>query len=332
MNNQEPKDITCKKIAWTITNFSTLKTNVQHRSDVFTIGDCAWRLLMYRGSHVGKYFGIFLSVADASSLPQGWSIYAACKLTVFNQASIEKSKEKYLNHKFLANEADWGYSYFMELAELQNPSNGYILNDKCIVEVELFSVTFEGIVLTSRPTYPSLSRQPKDVDSKDDDVVDFKHLGKIEKSFIPLLEEVCSWHPSLLDGKKNKSHKFTEWAFTALGRVLQFLKNKKWKDMNEEACEHLQHLWEELNMSQLDLNWLEPLVKYAINMKGYAEKVEKGKKLKQNFMVVEKEMNMIKEKLINAAQNVEMTTKELTSVEQDFEEKDLDEKVGYGSP
>ncbi|KAI9082119.1 hypothetical protein K1719_035859 [Acacia pycnantha] len=68
-------------------------------------------------------------------------------------------------------------------------------------------------------------------------------------------------------------------------------------------------------------------------MKGYAEKVEKVKKLKQNLMIVEKEMNMmIKEKLANTERSVEMTRKELTSVEQDFEEKDLDEKIGYGSP
>ncbi|KAI9082183.1 hypothetical protein K1719_035923 [Acacia pycnantha] len=214
MNNQEPKDIACKKIASTITNFSTLKTNVPHYSDVFTIRDCAWRLLIHRGRQDGKYLGIFLAVADASSLPQAD-----------------------LNHKFHANEVDWGYGSFMELAELQNPSKGYILNDKCIIEVELFTVTFEGIELTSRPTYPSLSKQPKDFDSKDDDVVDFNDLWKIEKLFVPQLGEVCSWHPSLLACKKNKSHKFTKWVFTALGRVLQFLKNKKWKDMNEEACE-----------------------------------------------------------------------------------------------
>ncbi|KAI9124615.1 hypothetical protein K1719_004537 [Acacia pycnantha] len=102
--------------------------------------------------------------------------------------------------------------------------------------------------------------------------------------------------------------------------------------MNEEACEKLQHLWEELEMGRLDLSWLEPLVKSAINMKGYAEKVEKVKKLKQNLVVVEKEMNMIKEKLASKEQSVEITRKDLMSAEQDFEEKDLDEKIGYETP
>ncbi|KAK4261748.1 hypothetical protein QN277_004704 [Acacia crassicarpa] len=335
-NIQEPKDIACKKIAWTITNFSTLKTNVEHYSDVFTIGDCAWRLLIYRGkTNNNKSLAIYLEAADGSSLPQGGSIFAASSLTVVNQVSRQKSRTKGdadVPDKFCANNYNWGYNIFMALSELEDPSNGYTLNDKCIVEVEIFSVTFEGIEPTSRPTYPSLSKQPKDTDSKDDDVVDFKDLGKIKKPFLPLLDEVCSWHPSLLDCKKNKSHKFTEWAFTALGRVLQFLKTKKWKDMNEEACERLQHLWEELEMSRLDLSWLEPLVKSAINMKGYAEKVEKVKKLKKNLVVVEKEMNMIKEKLASTEQSVDITRKELMIAEQDFEEKDLDEKIGYGTP
>ncbi|KAI9124668.1 hypothetical protein K1719_004590 [Acacia pycnantha] len=51
---------------------------------------------------------------------------------------------------FSAESENWGYDIFMTLSELEDPSNGYILNDKCIVEVEIFSVTFEGIEPTSR--------------------------------------------------------------------------------------------------------------------------------------------------------------------------------------
>ncbi|XP_028804765.1 protein RESTRICTED TEV MOVEMENT 3-like [Neltuma alba] len=335
MKNQEPKDLTCKKVAWTISNFSSLKINAPHYSEIFAVGDCAWRLLIYRGKIDGKSFAIYLEVADASSLRQGWSILAAFSLTVVNQVSRTKSLTKGdadVPDKFCADSYSWGYKIFMPLSELGDPTSGYILNDKCIVEVELFSVTFEGIEPTSRPTHPSLSKEPKDVESKDDDVVDFKDLGKIEKKFVPLLEEVCSWHPSLMDCQKNKSRKFTEWVFTALGRVLQFLKGKKWKDMNEEACEKLRQVWEELEMSRLDLSWLEPLVKSAVNMKGYDEKAEKVKKLKQNLVVVEAELKTIKEKLASTEQRVEMARKELVNAEQDFEEKDLDAKIGYGKP
>ncbi|XP_054814554.1 protein RESTRICTED TEV MOVEMENT 3-like isoform X1 [Prosopis cineraria] len=307
MKSQEPKDIIHKKIAWTIGNFSSLKTKTEHVSEVFMAAGCAWRLCMYKGRLDRKSLAIFLEVADALSLPQGWSINTACTIIVVNQVYSKNSKKADVNN--------WGYPSFMELTTLQNPSNGYILNDKCIIEVEFSKVSPVG----TQALVP-----------KDDDVTEFKDLGLIQKALVPLLEEACSWHPSLMDYKQKGSRKFTEWAFTALGRVLQFLKNKKWKDMNENACEELQYLLEELEMSRLDLKWLEPLVKSALNMKGYAEKVETMKRLKQNLVVLEIEMNKTKEKLANKEENVEMIRKELVNAEDNFEEKDLDAKIGYG--
>jgi len=51
---------------------------------------------------------------------------------------------------------------------------------------------------------------------------------------------------------------FIEYAFRALGRVLHFLKNKKIKDMDIDACNHLQILWDELlEQFRFDLIWLE---------------------------------------------------------------------------
>ena len=84
--------------------------------------------------------------------------------------------------------------------------------------------------------------------------MDFKDLGKIEKDFVQLLEEVCSKHPTLIEGhrKRNRSKRFIEWSFTALGRVLHFLKSKKVKDMNDDTCKELQNLWEELETVRFD--------------------------------------------------------------------------------
>ncbi|XP_054797542.1 protein RESTRICTED TEV MOVEMENT 3-like [Prosopis cineraria] len=316
MKIQEPKDITYKKIAWTISNFSSLKTNTAHISEDFIIGGYAWNIQLYKGIQDGKYLVIILHVADVSSLPQGWSIYAVCTFTMVNQVYNERSEKRDIKDKF-NNSCHWSFLYYVELTRLQDPSNGYILNDKCIVEVELSKVSPIG----TRALVP-----------KDDATAEFKDLGLIEKELVPLLEEACLWHPSLMDCKQKKSRKFVEWAFTALGRVLQFLKNKKWKDMNEKACKELQHLWEELEMSRLDLRWLEPLVKSALNMRGYAEKVEKVNMLKQDLRVLETKMNKIKEKLASTEQSIEMTRRELVNAEDDFEEKDLEENIRYRQP
>ncbi|XP_028804764.1 MATH domain and coiled-coil domain-containing protein At3g58210-like [Neltuma alba] len=268
------------------------------------------KLRVYRGSQHGQYLGVYLEVADVSSFPQGWSVNAADKLTVVNQVFTKDSVTKGdINYMFSTYGIGCGYSSFMELTELQKPYNGYIWNDTCIVEVEFSQVSYEG---------PQIE---KALGEKDEDLVKFKDLGLIEKALVPLLEEACLWHPSLMDCKQKRSPKFTEWAFTALGRVLQFLKNKKWKDMNENACEELQQLWGELAMSGLDLSWLEPLVKSSINMKGYADKVEKIKKLKLELMISETGMNIIKKKISDTEQSVEKIRKELVNAMEDLKRK-----------
>jgi hypothetical protein len=58
----------------------------------------------------------------------------------------------------------------------------------------------------------------------------------------------------------------------ALGRVIYFLKTRKVKDMNDQACKELQILWDELEKFQFDLTWLEPQVQAALGMKNYVEK------------------------------------------------------------
>lgn len=228
----------------------------------------------------------------------------------------------------------------MDLNILENPSNGFISNDVCIVEVEFYVVKPDGFdPVSDHLSYPSyLPNESKQIPSNEpkvedeNDLVNFKDLGQIERPFVPLLDEVCSWHPSLLDCKNNRSRRFTEWAFNSLGQVLQFLKDKKWKDMNDEACEQLRRLWEELEISGLDLSWLETTVKSALKMKGYEEKIEKVKKLKQNLETLEIEMKELKEKLCDTEQSVEMIRNDLENVEEGFEEKDLDGEIGYGKP
>ncbi|XP_054797541.1 MATH domain and coiled-coil domain-containing protein At3g58270-like [Prosopis cineraria] len=136
-----------------------------------------------------------------SSLPQGWSIYAVCTFIVVNQICSESSIKQVLEQKFYTDAYNWGKGSFMELTRLQNPSNGYILNDNCIVEVEFSKVSLVG----TRALVP-----------RDDATVEFKDLGLLEKVFALLLEEACSWHPSLMDCKQKRSRKFIERAFIVL--------------------------------------------------------------------------------------------------------------------
>jgi len=176
------------------------------------------------------------------------------------------------------------------------------------------------------------------------EMVDFRDIGRVEKHFVPLLEQVCSCYPSLIDSKKRKSQRFTEWAFTALGRVLHFLKTKKVRDMDDESCNHLQTLWEELQTFGFDLGWLKPHVESALGIKTRVEKVVEVKRLEENVITLKENVDTLEEnvctleektkalrrKIIEAEVNLEMAKRDLVKAIKGSEECDLDAELGYG--
>lgn len=162
------------------------------------------------------------------------------------------------------------------------------------------------------------------------DLIDVESFGPEEAHFVPLLEEACTWHPSLIQSQKNRSRWFKLWAFTSLGQVLYFLKTKKVRDMNEEGCENLQGLWEELvKSSGFSLNWLEPYVESALSVKGNLGKVEEVERVTQNVADLEIKVKKLKEELDSAQMGYEVATKELVEIKKGFKEMDLNAGLGY---
>ncbi|VAH64437.1 unnamed protein product [Triticum turgidum subsp. durum] len=80
---------------------------------------------------------MYLDVADAKSLPTGWSRSAQFSLAVINQLDSKHSVRKEVTHTFNSRESDWGFTSFMPLIDLYDPSKGYIVNDQCIIEAEV---------------------------------------------------------------------------------------------------------------------------------------------------------------------------------------------------
>ncbi|XP_048442249.1 MATH domain and coiled-coil domain-containing protein At3g58270-like isoform X1 [Pyrus x bretschneideri] len=162
------------------------------------------------------------------------------------------------------------------------------------------------------------------------ELMDFRGLGKIDKAFVPFLEEVCLLHPSLIECQRKRSPMFTEWAFTALGRLLHFLKTNKGTDMNEDACEHLQLLWEELESFRFDLAWLKPHVQSALGMKKFVERELEVKELRNNVDALEIEVKRLKARLNLAELDFEDAKRDMGEAEQSFVEINMDGELGYG--
>ena len=99
--------------------------------------------------------------------------------------------------------------------------------------------------------------------------------------------------------------------------------------MDEEACDHLQILWEELETFKFDLTWLEPYVQSALGMKNYMERIDQVEKMKEKVSFLEMEAKMLEEKMIETKVNLEIARRELTKMTEGFVEYNLDDVLGY---
>ncbi|KAI4300629.1 hypothetical protein L6164_033983 [Bauhinia variegata] len=379
MNNQQQQkgDNKHDKFTWTIKNFSRLNTKKLY-SETFLIGGYPWRLLLFPKGNNVDYLSIYLDVADSSKLPSGWERGARFKVALINQVKSDYVVGKETRHQFNARESDWGFTSFISLRDFSDPSRGYLLNDTCIIQVEISvldsanenqvdQATSTTVPLDSGDQARQMEMEPPQQENlkqnvtasvplsshvstesiepannlsllkgmsstPTDELIDFRGLGKIEAAFVPLLEQVCSQYPSLIDCQRKRSRRFTEWAFIALGRVLHFLKTKKGKDMNDDACNHLQILWEELETFRFDLTWLEPHVQSALGMKSYLERAMQVKKLKENVSALEMERKRLKAELASAEVDLEVAKRHLAKAEEDLQERDMDVELGYGHP
>ncbi|GAU47990.1 hypothetical protein TSUD_272350 [Trifolium subterraneum] len=327
-----------EKFTWKVENLCCLNKEIY--SEPFVLGGYPWKFLLYQwGDNVGD-LSIFLSAVQTANMSKRWSRHVKFRLIVFNQFDSNKTiTSDEIEQKFTASADGWGIKSLVSSTVLHDPQSGFLVKDVIIigVEVSFYKTKYEkpvnhAAILTKnrRRSRPKKVIKPTLEEGRDQnagELKDFKGLGQIEKAFIPLLEEVCSMHPSLIDCQKKRSLKFREWAFTALGRVLYFLKTRKVKDMNDLACKDLQIFWEELQSFSFELTWLEPHVQSALGMKNYLEKVKKVDKLKHNVVTLELEKEKLKAKLAIVDVNLDAARDLL--IAENLEEFDLNAELGF---
>ncbi|KAI4305787.1 hypothetical protein L6164_029130 [Bauhinia variegata] len=136
VESQPVEDPPSSRFTWRIDNFSRLNTKKLY-SEIFIVGGYKWRVLIFPKGNNVDYLSMYLDVADSASLPYGWSRYAQFSLAVVNQIHNKYSVRKDTQHQFNARESDWGFTSFMPLGELYDPSRGYLVNDTLVVEAEV---------------------------------------------------------------------------------------------------------------------------------------------------------------------------------------------------
>ncbi|KAG6484795.1 hypothetical protein ZIOFF_053320 [Zingiber officinale] len=134
--NHQLEDPPTFKYRWSIENFSRSNTKKLY-SDIFFVGGYKWRVLIFPKGNNVDHLSIYLDVADSATLPYGWNRYAQFALAVVNQIHGKYTIRKDTQHQFNGRESDWGFTSFMSLSELYDPSRGYLVNDSCVIEAEV---------------------------------------------------------------------------------------------------------------------------------------------------------------------------------------------------
>ncbi|KAK7268194.1 hypothetical protein RIF29_20885 [Crotalaria pallida] len=367
MENLLRSSVDFEKFTWKIENFSKQNT-MKLRSKAFKIRGWSWRILVHPLRKDVKHFSLFLTVAD-SLPPYGWSRNTFFKLALINQVDRNKSIVKVTRQRFNGGHCCWG-SLFLNLSDFLDYKQGYLVRDTCIIEVHICLSDFAAAKVQDNylsPNYLTPNLNPTN-DSKlsdqasesslDDereivsartsgssptegeirssadltlkDLIDFESLKPEEEALVPLLEEVCIWHPSLIRSQRKSTRLFRLWAFISLGQILYFLRTKKVKDISEDDCKNLEELWKELvRSSGFDLAWLEPYVQTALGVKAYMETAQELKKQMDNVVALEIKMKKLRGELAAAEAEFEVARKGLSELRKGFQVMDTNAAIGY---
>ncbi|KAI3896470.1 hypothetical protein MKX03_014617 [Papaver bracteatum] len=128
------------KFNWEIKNFSKLKPHRRTYSDIISVGSFKWRAGIYPKGHssvYNQYLSLFLYPVDLKLLVDTKFTFA-----VTSQSDPYTRTVWDLTKEFpIGSFNGWGWPEFMRLRELHDPKKGYIVNDTCVITVEVTCTT-----------------------------------------------------------------------------------------------------------------------------------------------------------------------------------------------
>ncbi|XP_019433215.1 PREDICTED: MATH domain and coiled-coil domain-containing protein At3g58260-like [Lupinus angustifolius] len=303
------------------------------QSKEFQIQGCNWRIDLYPLRKDVKHFSLYLMVAD-SFRAYLWDRTTHFKLTLINQVDGNKSVVKESQQIFNGRYRSCGWP-FLNLNDFLDSQQGYLVNDTCIIEAyicvshvalntNIQNENLKNIVETNGSTSGKQeiessdeserhssttcesSQKGKRVQGSDStlrDTLDFEKLREEEKTYVPL----------------------------SLGKVLHFLNTTKARDMNEDACNQLRNLWDEINKSSSGfyLTWLEPHVQNALGVKAQLERSSKMKTLRNSVVAMEIKMLRLRGELAATEAEFKVASKTLIEAREGFTEMDFDVALDY---
>ncbi|KAM1304144.1 hypothetical protein FF2_021493 [Malus domestica] len=143
LNHDSPPAHYIKKIK----SFSVLKKHSAHghQSTEFEAGGYKWKLALYPNGNKKKkvedFISVYLEMAGVKLLQAGWEVYVDLRVFLLdqNKGSYLVLQDRNIKQKcFHGAMLDAGIDKLISLKEFTDASNGYLVNDDCVVGAEVF--------------------------------------------------------------------------------------------------------------------------------------------------------------------------------------------------
>ncbi|GJV22424.1 TNF receptor-associated factor homolog 1b-like protein [Tanacetum coccineum] len=117
----------------------------RYESGEFEAGGYKWKLVIHpngnKSKNASEFISVYLAMADSTSLPPGWELYATFRIFLLDQ-----NNDSYLKledpiskgRRFHRLRTEWGFDQFVSLKAFNDSSNGYLLEDNCVFGAEVF--------------------------------------------------------------------------------------------------------------------------------------------------------------------------------------------------
>ncbi|KAL3641548.1 hypothetical protein CASFOL_012363 [Castilleja foliolosa] len=128
-----------------IDSFSLIETHGIEKLETreFKSGKYKWRLVIYpNGVETGNddkagYVSVYLAITNTTALSSNWEVNAVFSICLFDHIS-NNYRYSIGARRFHVLNPQWGFKKFISKRNLTDPSNGYVVDDKCVFGAEVF--------------------------------------------------------------------------------------------------------------------------------------------------------------------------------------------------
>ncbi|OIT04295.1 ubiquitin carboxyl-terminal hydrolase 12, partial [Nicotiana attenuata] len=119
-----------------------------YESSVFESCGYKWKLIIYPDGDVEDghdHISVYLAIAETSSLQAGWEVNATFSFLIFDQIHDNYLIMRGMAQRFHNIKTDWGFSKCISHETYRDPSNSYLVNDKCVFGVDVSVIKNQGL-------------------------------------------------------------------------------------------------------------------------------------------------------------------------------------------